>query len=130
MLAALGAFMVTMVGVQSAATSQSIISSRVYYAARSGLEWGIHQATAPEAGSGVCAASTDFASPPAGLGGISIRVECSVIRYCNNEKCEKETSTFRINSIASYGSTGNRDYAERKLFSAVCRSTEKEEDEC
>lgn len=130
MLAALGAFMVTMSGVQQASISQSIISSRVYYGARSGLEWAVHLATAPAVGSGVCAASTNFVSPPAGLDGISIRVECNVVRYCSNQSCTKETSMFQITSTASYGSPGSWNYAERKLYSGVCRSTQETEDQC
>lgn len=130
LLAGLGTFMLTMSGVQNATITQSAISSRVYYGARSGLEWATHQAVAPALGDSVCAASTAFTAPPEGLDGVSITVECTRLRYCNNQNCTKETSYFRISSTASYGVPGDWNYAERKLSSFICRSTDTDAAQC
>lgn len=44
-LAALGAFMVTVFGLQQSAGAVDVQSARAYQAARAGIEWGIYQAT-------------------------------------------------------------------------------------
>lgn len=47
-LAALGAFMVTFTGLQQTTVQADVLGVRAYYAARAGVEWGLHQALDPE----------------------------------------------------------------------------------
>ena len=45
-LAALGAFMVTLSGVHQTTPTPALDATRVYYGAKAGLDWGIQQAVA------------------------------------------------------------------------------------
>ena len=73
-LALLGVYMVTISGVQHATTSRAALASRVYWGAKSGLEWGIHRAI----GASSCAAGpTTFSPAGAGFNDISVSVECT-----------------------------------------------------
>lgn len=47
-LSALGAFMVTFTGLQQTTVQADVLGVRAYYAARAGVEWGLHQALDPE----------------------------------------------------------------------------------
>lgn len=118
-LAALGAYMVTLSGVQTVTTSQSLQAARAYAGTRAGLDWAIHRAVGPAAGSGLCAASAAFDPAGAGLTGVSVAVNCSSRVYT-------QFFTFYIyhlTSSATYGTAGTPDYVERKLEATVCRST-------
>ncbi len=118
-LAALGAYMVTLSGVQTVTASQGLQAARAYFGARAGLDWAIHRAVGPAAGSGLCDAAASFAPTGAGLTGVSVAVTCSSRVYT-------QFFTFNIyhlTSSATYGTAGTPDYAERKLEATVCRST-------
>ena len=123
-LASLGAYMVTLSGVQQVTTSQSVQAARAYFAAKAGLEWGIHWATAPGADAGdpdlrQCAASTGpFTLTGSGFEGVSVTVTCTDVAYNGNDYYR----TFNLTSTATYGSTGMPDYVERKLQAIVCQS--------
>lgn len=113
-LAMLGIYMVTLSGVEQATTSQAVIASRVYYGAKAGLEWGIHQAIGPTVS--VCNSSTPLA-PIAGLGDIGVTVIC-VCTY--PAACVSgATSVFYLKSTATYGTYGNADYSQRILEATV-----------
>ncbi|MBI3570325.1 MAG: hypothetical protein HY082_04370 [Gammaproteobacteria bacterium] len=113
-LAMLGIYMVTLSGVEHATTSQAVIASRVYYGAKAGLEWGIHQAMGPTVS--VCNASTPLAAIN-GLDGVAVTVTCA----CTYPAAcvSGATSVFYLTSKASYGTYGNADYAERKLEATI-----------
>lgn len=117
--AALGAYMVTLSGVEQTTMSRALVNARTYYAARAGLEWGIHRATAPPTfGNGECAASTQFGLTGYGLDDVQITVECVSNYYTPG----MNTYVYLIASTARYGTAGTVDYAERKLEATVCRS--------
>lgn len=69
-LAALGAFMVTFSGVQHVTHAQDIQGSRAYWAARSGIEWGVYQAVKAVPVS--CVAGKNLAGPD----GMTVTVVC------------------------------------------------------
>lgn len=125
-LAALGAFMVSLSGVGHATPSQALIATRVYYGARSGLEWGTHQAVSPAAGSGSCNASTGFALSGTGLEGVSVTVTCSATTHTG----PTDYYVYYLTSTATFGSLGSPDYAERKMEATVCRSDSPGAAEC
>ncbi len=118
-LAALGAYMLTVSGVQQTTVNRSLVSARTYYAARAGLEWGIHRAVAPPTlGNGECAASSQFGLTGNGLDNIQVTVECTSNLYTPGDN----TYAYTLTSTAHHGTAGTVDYAERKLEATVCRS--------
>lgn len=117
-LAALGAFMVTIGGVQHTTTSQAVLAARAYLGAKAGLEWGIHQAIAPTAA--VCNPSTPLASIT-GLNDIRVTVTCTCT-FTLTPPCSTAlavNSVYYLTSTAEYGTYGNADYAKRILEATV-----------
>ncbi len=126
-LAALGAYMLTLSGVEQTTVNRSLISARTYYAARAGLEWGIHRAVAPPAlGNGECTASTQFGLTGNGLGDIQVTVECAANLYTPGDN----TYVYTIISTARHGTAGTVEYAERKLEATACRSVNSGTNRC
>lgn len=83
-LAALAAFMVTIGSGQQTGLAQDVNGTRVLYAARSGLDWGIHQVVnATGAFRTNCnAASTSTTLPGlSGMPGITVVVDCQSRPY-------------------------------------------------
>lgn len=123
-LASLGAYMVTLSGVQQVTTSQSVQAARAYFAAKTGLEWGVHWATSPGADAGdptlgQCAASTGpFTLTGAGFEGVSVTVTCTFTDYAGND----DYRVFNLVSTATFGALGSPDYVERRLQAIVCQS--------
>ncbi len=115
-LAMLGIYMVTLSGVQHATTSQAVIASRVYYGAKAGLEWGIHQAIGPTVSTCNAPFTTPLA-PIAGLGDINVTVTCTCTypAVC----VSGATSVYYLTSTATYGTYGSAGYAQRRLEATV-----------
>lgn len=122
-LAALGAYMVTLSGVQTVTTSQSLQAARAYVGARAGLDWAIHRAVGPAAGSGLCAASAAFTPTGNGLTGVSVAVTCSTTPGATYSRGITSYYIYYLTSAGTYGTAGTPDYVERKLEATVCRST-------
>ena len=81
-LAALGAIVVTVSGLQHTSSARDLMGSKAYQAARSGIEWGAYkvlQQAAPP-GAGVCPAPSTAIPMPAGtdLTGLTVTVECAL----------------------------------------------------
>lgn len=117
-LAALGAFMVTLSGVHQATPFQSITATRVYYGARTGLDWGIQQAVAACpvvancAACTTCVASSSFALAGAGLSGVNVTVTCACTDHTGGR-------VHYIASTAERGTFGGLDYARRQMEATV-----------
>lgn len=84
-LAALGAFMVTIGSGQQVGLAQDVTGMRVLQAARAGSEWGVHQALNTSGAfrtscNGGIAAPVTISSLQ-GMDGISVKVECSSATY-------------------------------------------------
>jgi MSHA biogenesis protein MshP len=78
-LAALGAIVVTVSGLQHTSSARDVMGSKAYQAARAGIEWGaykvLQQAAAP--GAGVCPAATSIPMPAGtDLSGLTVNVTC------------------------------------------------------
>lgn len=115
-LAALGAYMVNISGVQQATANQALINARTLIAARAGLDWGIHRAIAPPtAGTGECSSSATFGLTGNGLENIQVTVECTPNTY-------GLVSIYQIVSTARNSSTNSLEYSERKLEATLCRT--------
>lgn len=114
-LAALGAYMVGVSGVQQTTGNQAILGARVYFAAQSGLEWGIQRVISTPAGA---TAVPCFASPTniALEADISVSVTCAKTDHAGGGTTY---SFFYLTSTATHGTAGNPDYAERRLETTV-----------
>src|SRR5712691_5328604 len=75
-LAALAAFMLTVGGLQQTSSTLDLQSTKVYQAARAGIEWAVYQALRNNS----CAASTSFALPGA-LSEFTVTVQCTETAY-------------------------------------------------
>lgn len=71
-LAALGAFILSISAQQQIGSAQDVQGARAYQAARAGIEWGLYQ----QQRSGSCSASASFSPPAATLAGFTVTVTC------------------------------------------------------
>jgi len=117
-LVALGASMANLSSVEHDTAAKSFQAAKVYYGAKSGLEWAIQQAISDPAPPARCAASTPFPSPltVAGLQEVKITVFCEAAQYGSGTTAY----TFYIRSEATIGSApGTLGYAERRMAATV-----------
>lgn len=119
-LAALGAYMVTLSGVQQTTVDRALISARTYFAARAGLEWGIHWAVSPLGFTTPCPDTATFTPAGFGFDSVVVTVECTSNTYLPGV----DTIVYTLTSTARNGSTGTQEYVERKLEATVCRANE------
>lgn len=76
-LAALGAFIVTVSGLQHTSSARDVVGSRVYQAARAGIEWGAYRVLR-QGSPGVCPADTAIPMPAGtDLAGLTVNVRCA-----------------------------------------------------
>jgi len=81
-LAALGAIVVTVSGLQHTSSARDVMGSKAYQAARAGIEWGaykvLQQAALP--GAGACPLSPTSIPMPVGtdLTGLTVNVDCAL----------------------------------------------------
>ena len=75
-LAALAAFLLTVGGLQQTSSTLDLQGTKVYQAARAGIEWGVYQALR----NGSCVASSSFALPGA-LSEFTVTVQCTQTAY-------------------------------------------------
>jgi MSHA biogenesis protein MshP len=109
-MAALAAAMVTLSNVEHDTGNKSLLSAKVYYGAKAGLDWGIQRAHA----AGSCVASTGpFALTQGALAGVNVTVTCE-------ESLHGGTNTvYYVMSRATIGTLGNPDYAERRMEATI-----------
>ncbi|MCJ7602049.1 MAG: hypothetical protein MUO63_11195 [Desulfobulbaceae bacterium] len=101
-LGAMGAFMLTMSGVQSRTAIFAIRGAQAYHAARSGIEWGIYSVCSNTSltveGFTVTVTCTDLGSFTEGIDTFNI---------------------YRLTSTAQSGSYGSIDYVQRTMVADV-----------
>ncbi len=124
-LASLGAYMVTLSGVEHSTTNRALINARTYFAARAGLEWGVHQTVSPALGA-ACFAPATFTPAGFGFDGVSVAVNCSRTQYDDGVL----VYTYVLTSTANHGTAGTTEHAERRLEATVCRAAENNINRC
>ncbi|BCA78666.1 pilus assembly protein MshP [Desulfuromonas sp. AOP6] len=105
-LAALGAFMVTMSGVQSRTPVLALQGARAYQAAQAGIEWGIAQSAA-----GVCTASSAFI-----VEGFAVTLACTATPVSEGTTTY---NVYEISALAEMGSYGAPEYVSRRIEARV-----------
>ena len=112
-LVSLGAAVVSLSNVEQDTTTKSLLSAKVYYGAKAGLEWGIQQAIA----AGTCSASTGFSLTQSASNGVSVTVTCSTGSTIGSGS--SVGNVYYLTSQATLGTLGSLNYAERHLAATV-----------
>jgi MSHA biogenesis protein MshP len=120
-LALIGTYIVSIAAISSSSSTFSLQGVKAYYAAKSGLEWGIYR-VAPSAASGGAppyncpAASTTLNLTQGGLGGFTVVVTCAQSSFTESGI---SYNVFRLNSTATFGVLSSPDYASRQLYTTI-----------
>lgn len=116
-LASLGAAMVGLSNVQQDTVAKAVISSRVYYGAKTGLDWSVQRLITDAAPPARCAGSfpATFSPTGAGMSGVSVTVTCASSQH----GAGTTSFTYYITSIATTGTLGTLSYAERRMEATV-----------
>jgi hypothetical protein len=118
LLGTLGASMVSLFTVQQDTATKSLLASRVYYGAKTGLDWAIQRTISDPAPPARCT-TTDFPATftPAGdgLAGVSVSVTCARSQH----GAGTAVFTYYITSTATTGTLGGLSYAERRMEATV-----------
>ncbi len=110
-LGSLAVFIVSIVGVEQRSSLLQLQTTRAYWLAESGLQWGAHQALA----NGACPAATTITVP--GLAGFNAKVSCTATQHTEDGKT---FAVYQLVSVANNGSFGGRvDFVQRKLEATV-----------
>jgi MSHA biogenesis protein MshP len=115
-LAMLGIMMVTIGGMERATSTTAVQGTRAYYAARSGIEWGVFGAlnnTVPTCGALPSTPTTNTLNlAVTGLNGFTVSVVCS---YTTHKERSDTYNVYVITSTATSGNFGDVDYVSRQL---------------
>jgi len=109
-LVGLGAAMVTTSKTQHDTGTKSLLAAKVYQGAKAGLDWGIQRAIA--VGPPACVGAS-FPLTQAALAGVSVTVTCVASAHGAGN------NVYYLTSIATIGTLGGLDYAERRLEATV-----------
>ena len=123
-LAALGAYMVSVGGTNRAASTAALQGARAYQAARSGIDWSVYtiitaadQATARNKCSNIINANS-FTLTSVGLSGFSISTLCSFTTH--SQQGNNNVTVYNITSTATFGGTyGNPDFVQRRISATI-----------
>jgi MSHA biogenesis protein MshP len=106
-LASLGAYAVRMSSVQQHTVDLALLSARAFHAAKTGVEWGAHQAV----NLGVCGSSTLNLTE---AGTVGFRVGVSCVQSAHIE-AGSSIQVYVIDVMAESGGYGGPDYVSRRL---------------
>ncbi len=115
-VALIAAFMAGIGAAGRTASSYAVVGMRAHQAARSGVEWGVHQVLGNLANPDCFASPASFAIPGAAGGGFTVRVTCFETEVTEGAS---SYSIFDIDAVAEVGSAGADDYFRRELSASV-----------
>ena len=108
-LAALGAFILTITGTQQTSSALDVQGSRAYQAARAGIEWGSYQVLI----NSTCSAGpTNVTGMGGTLSGFTAAVTCSSTA---TSEAGATVTLYQITSTGAKGTVGTLDRVERQL---------------
>jgi len=120
-LSLIGTYIVSISALTGASGSLAIQGVKAFYAAKSGLEWGIYK-VAPSAVSGGSAPYNCPASPTTltltqgGLAGFSAVVTCTQSAFTEGGVTY---NVFQLSSTGQFATPASADYASRQLYATV-----------
>ncbi len=121
-LAAMGAYLVTISGVQHSTVAMGIQGARAYQAAQSGIEWAANRALDASASAATCGnapstpTTTNFTLTNGALNGFGLAVTC---QYTQHQERATVYNVYVITSAASYGTFGTLDFVSRTLQATI-----------
>jgi len=123
-LAALGAYMVTIGGTNRASSTAALQGARAFQAARSGIDWSIYtittaadQATARTNCDNIIDANT-FTLNVAGLGGFTVNTNCGWTGH--DQQGNDNVTVYTLTSTATSGvAYGNLDFVQRRITATI-----------
>ena len=113
-LASLGAFIVTVAGVQQTSSALDVQGSRAYHAARSGIDWGTYQVLINSS----CTPTTTLTGMGGTLSGFTTTVVCSSSTQVEGGVT---VQVYQITSTATQGTAGTIDRVERQLQATLAQ---------
>ena len=108
-LAAISAFVLDISAVSRSTALYSLQGQRAYFAAKSGVDWGIYKVVNNPT---LCPATTNINFTQAGLNGFSVQVSCTATAFVEGVT---NYNMFVITGVATKGAFGSNDYVSRKV---------------
>lgn len=108
-LASISSYVVSISNISRTTTSLALEGVRAYFAARSGLEWGINQVVATPTS---CPADTTISFTEGGISGFNALVTCS---FSSVTEGTGTYNIFNISSTATKGTFGTTEYVSRQM---------------
>ena len=112
-LATISSYVVSISNLSRTTTSLALEGVKAYFAARSGLEWGINQVVGTPT---ACPADTTISFSQGGISGFSADVTCTSTSVTEGADTY---NIFNITSTATKGSFGSTDYVSRQMQVSV-----------
>jgi MSHA biogenesis protein MshP len=113
-IAALGAFAVTVSTTQQQSAAMDVQGARAYQAARAGIEWGAYQVLQNTS----CPAPTTLATLPNTLSGFSVLVTCTPTATTEGGA---PVMIYQLISTATKGTSPSPDYVERQMSVTIAQ---------
>lgn len=117
-IAALGAFAVTISTTQQQSAALDVLGARAYQAARAGIEWGAYQVLPNSAVVGGFAATcragaaSEVVAMPGTLAGFTVTVQCSSTAV---SEAAATVNIYQLTSTATQGAVATPTYVERQI---------------
>lgn len=120
-IAALGAFALTLSSTQQQSAALDVVGARAYQASRAGVEWGAYQVLqAPGAAFATAcrAAPTNqaLAALPGTLAGFAVTVGCVATVH---DEAGVARTVYQLTSTATLGAVATPDYVERQMTATI-----------
>ena len=111
-LSLLAAMIVALSSTQQVGQARDLLGARAYFAARTGIEWGVYQALRNSS----CSAATNLPALGGSAGGFAVSVTCSTQPF---DEGGNAVVVYTIASTATQGTPGALDFVERQLQAVV-----------
>lgn len=112
-ITAAGAFLLRVASVQRESAVSGWLGAKAYHAARSGIEWKLHQVSGAPGSCPPGPPTTDvFTLGEAGLAGFDVTVTCESDLHV---EAGVTTTRFQLVALAERGAFGDRDYVSRRI---------------
>ena len=121
-IAALGAFAITVSTTQHQTSAMDVQGARAYQAARAGIEWGAFQVLRGGAFRAACEAgpaNEPLSALPGTLSGFAVAVQCE---HTSAAEDDHKVRMYRITSTAVQGAPATANYIERQLSATITRN--------
>lgn len=115
-VALIAGFMVSIGGLQRSASANAVVAKRAHFAARSGIEWAVHQVLSNPAAPECFTLPTSFGFSGIGSGGMRVSFDCNETEVTEGAV---SYSVFDLEAIAEFGVSGSEDYFRRVLSASV-----------